>query len=75
MTEAQKLHRDWKERLVIIFKFHPDAEKIMNRILDIEPIGVGQLDKWFREADEFAEGRHQIALQELSGEPDETKAA
>ena len=74
MTEAQKLHNDWKERLVIIFKFHPDAEKIMERILDIEPVGVGQLDKWFQEADYYAENENQKALQELSGEPDEKAA-
>lgn len=74
MTEAQKLHNDWKERLVIIFKFHPDAEKIMERILDIEPIGVGQLDKWFREADYYAENAEQVKLQELSGEPEKEVA-
>mgnify|MGYP003578825898 CR=1 FL=1 len=55
---------DWKEKFQHTFKFHPDRDAIMDRILSEEPISVGQLDKWFREADECADFELQKHLQD-----------
>lgn len=65
MSRQNPLIEGWKEKFQRTFEFHPDREAIMNRILSDEPISVGQIDKWFREADEFADGALQAELQNL----------
>lgn len=63
MSLRNPIIEDWKEKFHRTFKFHPDRDSIMDRLLSDEPISTGQIDKWFREADEFADGALQIELQ------------
>lgn len=62
------LIEDWKAKFDRVFEFHPDREAIMTKILSDEPISLGLVDKWFREADECADAQRNIELQQMAGE-------
>lgn len=63
-----KLIEDWKEKFQYTFKFHPNRDVIMDRILSDVPISTSQLDKWFQEADDYAQRANDVEAQRLSGE-------
>lgn len=61
-----KLTEAWTESFNRLFEFHPDREEIMQKILGDDLISKGQMDKWFREADECADAARDQQLQRIS---------
>lgn len=62
----------WTDQFNYVFRFHPDREAIMEKILGDGPISTGQIDKWWQEANDYAVAEFDKATQKLSGEPDTT---
>lgn len=65
MRATKPLTEIWIENFNKLFEFHPDRENIMTELLSDNLIGRGQIDKWFREAQEHAELALQAQLQEI----------
>lgn len=65
MRVTKPLTEIWIENFNKLFEFHPDSETIMAKILGDELISRGQIDKWFREAQEHAELALEKQLQEI----------